>query len=461
MRHTAYGYWVEEAGGPPERLSPLEGDQIADVVIVGGGFLGMWTAWHLTEDQPGANIALLEGDRCGCGPSGRNGGFIDALWAKIPQLVDRHGADAAIALGEASSVALDEISRWCEQQSADAWLHRAPKVEVSTAPDQDGIWDATVDGLRKLGRGDELRRMSASEVAQHCRSPLFRGGVMTVNSALVQPARLAFALRRCLIDRGVRIYEGSRATAIDHDNDVLVRTREGSVRADTCVLAINHATGTLRPMRPYVSVGSSHMVITEPVPEVLEDIGWHGGGLADMRGMLHYMRTTPDGRIAFGWGGGRLGWGQRDRRKLEVDPGVVTHTANQLKVFFPQLRDRKVTHAWGGPVDVSPTRLAQYRSVGSLHVGFGFTGAGMGPSYLGGQILSRLARGRRDEITRLCVVEPTVRRFPPEPFRFAGGSLFRAALQARDMRHQRGVRSNAAIDFVASLPERIGMNLPR
>ena len=179
--------------------------------------------------------------------------------------------------------------------------------------------------------------------------------------------------------------------------------------------------------------------------------------------MLHYFRTTPDGRIAFGWGGGRLALGDRRRRALDVDPGVAARTRRDLVRVFPDLAGRHVTHAWGGPIDVSPTRLPQFRTLpgGGVHAGFGFTGNGVGPTHLGGRILAALALDRREPVTRLCVVEPDARRFPPEPLRLAGGAAIRAALIHADDLLDAGRTPGPLTRLVTSLPRRMGMSLPR
>jgi glycine/D-amino acid oxidase-like deaminating enzyme len=173
------------------------------------------------------------------------------------------------------------------------------------------------------------------------------------------------------------------------------------------------------------------------------------------------MRTTRDGRIAFGWGGGAMGLGGRPSIRLELDPEVVGRTGASLVRFFPQLHDREVTHAWGGPIDVSPTHLPIFGSRDRVHHGFGFTGNGVGPSYLGGEILARLALDRRDERTRLAVVEPEPKRFPPEPLRYVGGSLIRRALIAKDAAEDAGRRPSRVTAFTAALPRRLGLRLPR
>ena len=173
------------------------------------------------------------------------------------------------------------------------------------------------------------------------------------------------------------------------------------------------------------------------------------------------MRTTADGRIVFGWGGGTMGFGSRASERLELDADVVERTRESLVRFFPQLRERAVTHAWGGPIDVSPTHLPIFGSRGRVHHGFGFTGNGVGPSYLGGEILARLALDRRDERTSLAIVEPDRKLFPPEPFRYVGGSLIRRALVRKDSAEDSGRRPGAMAALVAGLPRRLGLRLPR
>jgi hypothetical protein len=141
--------------------------------------------------------------------------------------------------------------------------------------------------------------------------------------------------------------------------------------------------------------------------------------------------------------------------------GVVERARQALVRFFPRLRDRQVTHAWGGPIDVSPTHLPVFGSRGRVHHGYGFTGNGVGPSELGGRILARLALDRRDELTRLALVEPARKRFPPDPLRYAGGALIRRALVRKDALEDAGRRPDPVTALVASLPRRLGLHLPR
>ena len=461
MRHTRYGYWLEEAGAI-EPTAPLTGDTTADVVIVGGGYLGLWTAWQLKVLEPDLDVVVLDAGLAGHGPSGRNGGFVSTLWDDLPILRDRVGDMRAVAVCRASERAVHGIGAWCEEQGVDAWFVAAPTLYVATSDPQVGDWDEIVTACAEVGAPDEARPLDENAIRSRCASPLFRGGGLLLKTAAnVHPARLSLGLRRKVIASGVRLHERTRVARVGRD--ATVRTISGqTVKAGAAVLAVNSATSSFAGYRLALGVASSHMVITEPVPDLLEELGWTGGeAIADCRTLLHYLRTTRDGRIALGWGGGRMGFGGRHTSTLDLDALAVATARADLLQMFPQLRAQQVTHAWGGPIDVSPTHLPIFGSRGRIHHGFGFTGNGVGPSYLGGEILARLALDRRDHLTGLAIVDPDSKRMPPEPLRWAGGSAIRAALVRRDAAYDRGESPDPLTRFVASLPRRLGLRLPR
>jgi glycine/D-amino acid oxidase-like deaminating enzyme len=459
VRHTRYSWWLEEAG-PTEALPPLERDLTADVVVVGGGYLGLWTAWQLRRLEPGLDVVLLEANVCGHGPSGRNGGFVSTLWDDLPILRDRVGDERAVAVCRASERSVHGIAAWCREQEVDAWYRPGGTLQVATSEAQLGDWEELAEACRAVGAPEEVVALSRDEVAARCSSPAFLGGAFLPTAANVQPARLSLGLRAKVADAGVRIFEHSPVRSLSREAEA--RTAGGTVRAQAAVLAVNTATAGFAGYRLALAVASSHMIVTEPVPEVLEEIGWTGGeSIHDCRTLLHYLRTTRDGRIAIGWGGGRMGFGGHHRARLDVDGDVARHVAGALVRFFPQLAGRRITNAWGGPIDVSPTHLPIFGSRGRIHHGFGFTGNGVGPTYLGGEILARLALDRRDELTALAIVEPDRKLFPPEPLRFVGGSVIREALVRKDAAEDAGGRAGALTSLVASLPRRLGLRLPR
>jgi glycine/D-amino acid oxidase-like deaminating enzyme len=179
--------------------------------------------------------------------------------------------------------------------------------------------------------------------------------------------------------------------------------------------------------------------------------------------MLHYFRTTPDGRIAFGLGGGRISMGGRLRGRVEVDPEVVSLAAERLRAYFPAIEGRRITHAWGGPIDVSPTHLPVVMPLagGRAFAAAGYTGNGVGPSHMVGRTLASLALDRRDEHSRLPIVDPSPQRVPPEPFHWLGGSAIRAGIMSKERAEGEGRSPGKVASALARVPELIGFHIGR
>jgi glycine/D-amino acid oxidase-like deaminating enzyme len=463
-RHTARGFWLEEAG-EPSPLPPLEEDGEADVVVIGGGFTGLWTAWWIRDADPDARIVVLEAETCGGGPSGRNGGFVNSMWFSVPAMIERFGAAGAIAVAGAAREAVHGVGRWCEEHDVEAWYRAGGYLLVSTAPAHDEVGESYVRAAAEHGRPEACVALGAAQVRERCDSPLFRAGVLFGDGATVQPARLALGLRDCLAAGGVGVHERSPALGITAaGSGVRVRTDRARVRARSAVLAIGPRSALAAPLSRRLTVTSSHIVVTEPVPDVLEEIGWTGGEcITDSRGMVHYFRTTPDGRIAFGWGGGPLAPGSRVRGRTELAPGVVAEIERHLVRFFPQLDGRRIEHAWGGPIDVSPTHLPVVGSIGSdrVHYAFGYTGNGVGPSHFIGRSLASLALDRRDRWSELPLVEPRPVQVPPEPLRYLGGSVVRRAVLRKERLEEERRRADPLTLALAALPSRLGIHIGR
>jgi len=456
VQHDAHGYWLREAGGATP-AAPAAGDIDADVVIIGGGYAGMWTAWQLRDR---ARVVLLEADVCGHGPSGRNGGFCETLWSNLPSLRERFDDERALAAARASSESVRAIGDWCESEGVDAWFRQAGFLMVST----DSSQDAVVDRILAASDREHVVPLDAAGVRARCDSPRFRRGLFVDDDATVQPARLALGLRRRLLERGVTIHERSRVRAlrVTGPRSVIAETAGARVRAGAAVLAVNAATRGVRPLRSRLSVTSSHIVLTEPVPDVLEQVRWTGGeAITDGRLFLHYFRTTRDGRILFGWGGGRLAYGARLNGRVEVDPGIAETVRAHLVDMFPALAGRRITHAWGGPIDVSPSHLPQIGTVddGPVHYAFGFTGNGVGPSHLAGRVLAALALGEGDRT--LALVDPAPAVVPPEPLAWVGGMIIRGALLRAERLRAGGQQPDPVTRAVLAAPRALGIHVSR
>jgi glycine/D-amino acid oxidase-like deaminating enzyme len=467
MEHTRLGYWIEEAGSVTPR-PPLNEDRDADVLIVGGGYTGMWTAWHAHKLAPEARIVILESEPvCGRGPSGRNGGFVEAMWTSLASMRARWGDAPALAVAEAAHEAALRIGAFCADEEVDAWYRQGGYLEVSTAPAQDGAGHVAVDACRDLGVADKLGLISAEEVRSHCDSAEFRAGVIEPIGATVQPARLALGLRRRLLEEGVEIYESSPVRRFREGDDGVeaVVATGARVRAARGVLAIGGAAKARGgPLHSRLSVVSSHIALTEPVPDVVEKLGWTGGeAITDGRSLVHYFRTTPDGRVAFGWGGGRIAMGARLHGRTEVDPDTIAAQRRHMVEYFPDLIGRQVTHAWGGPIDASPTHLPAVTSLkrNRAWVAAGYTGNGVGPTNMVGRTLASLALDKTDDPTRLAFVDGKMPRIPPEPFHWIGGEAIRAGIDAKERAELEGRKPNPVAAAVARVPELIGFHIGR
>ena len=492
-------WWLREALGAEDAglsfaTPPLRGSATADVVVIGGGYTGLWTAWRLTELEPAARIVLIETDICGGGPSGRNGGFVTGWWDELPTLIERHGPDGALAVARAIDGAVDEIGSWCSAHGVDAWYTNAGALSVSAAPAQDGAGREAVQACRQLAVADRLVELSPDEVRARVNSPVFRGGVLMRGAATIQPAILARGLRRVLLERGVTIHEGTTAVEIDGQRrgsfgalgaagrrapggragrEVRVRTAsargtgnargDGMIDAGAAVVALNAWAAGWPSFGRRLVTWSSYIVLTEPIPARLADLGWTGGeGVSDARFTLHYLRTTPDGRIALGGGGGRAGFGGRIGPAFTDDMRSVERAAAGLRRIFPSLRDVRIEDAWGGPIDITSDHLPIFASLPGrpIHYGHGYSGNGVAPSVVGGRILAALALERADDpALALPLVGVVPRAFPPEPLRYVGARVVREAIVRAELAEERGARPSRVLRTLSRLPRRLGYHL--
>jgi glycine/D-amino acid oxidase-like deaminating enzyme len=465
MKHDAHGYWLEEAPGV-EVAPALVGEQSADVVVVGGGYTGMWAAWHIKALEPEAKVILLEADRCGSGPSGRNGGFCNVMWFSLPNMRQRWGDAGALAVARAAEDAVAGIGEFCASEGVDAWFRRAGYLQVSTAEAHDRVWAEALAACRELGAEEAIQPLLTAEVAARCASPAFRTGALYPAAATVQPARLALGLRERLRATGVEVCEASPVMRLaGSSSGVEALTTAGAVRARSAVLAVGAAAKAPHgPLRQSLTVASSHIVLTEPVPELLEQIGWTGGEcITDSRALIDYFRTTPDGRIAFGWGGGHIGMGARLHGRIELDPKVVSLAAAHLWDYFPGLEGRALTHAWGGPIDASPTHLPLVLPLrgNRAFAAAGYTGNGVGPSHMVARTLASLALDRNDDPSRLPFIDPSPPHVPPEPFQWIGGEAIRAGILRKEQAELSDRRPDPVSSLLARIPDLIGFHIGR
>ena len=297
---------ADSAGAEPV-LPALEGDVTADVCVIGGGFTGLWTALAVRAREPAARVVVLEADRCGAGPSGRNGGFIHGYWAGVAGLRTTLGDDGAMQLARAGEGIIPAVRRF----GSEIWLREGGMLMVSTTPSQDATVDAAVRAADHLGVPAQAVALDAQQLASRIASPVFRRGVFFPEGATVQPARLVRALRRDVLGAGIQLFEGTPAVDIA---DGAVATPRGRVRAKAIVVATNAAASGWAPVRRHVTNFGSSVVLTEPVPELLREIGSGHSvspGVVAVAWTLHHPGITAaivGGRGAVGQLHPRLPW---------------------------------------------------------------------------------------------------------------------------------------------------------
>jgi glycine/D-amino acid oxidase-like deaminating enzyme len=446
-------WWLRDADDG-DRSPPLDRDLQVDVAVVGGGFTGLWTALALRAQEDAPRVALLEAEFCGWGPSGRNGGFCHGYWSYLPTLRELFGDRAALELCHAGDRIVPGIRAFLAERGEDAWLREGGLLQVSTTPSQDAAIDEHVAAARDVGHPEEAVLRGAPGISRR-----FRRGVYYRDGATVHPGRLVRALRRAALADGVDLYEGTRARLRD---DGTLAANGRTVRARDVVVAINAAGTEWRPVRGRLTVFGSYVVLTEPVPDLLHEIGWtRGEAIYDSRMFLHYFRTTDDGRVLMGSGSGPIGRGARIDRRFTHDAPTAGRAEEGLRRLLPALAEARIEAAWGGPIDVSADHVPFIGTVPGTRIRYalGFSGHGVGPSWLAGRALASIVQDADDEWARLPLVDRRVATVPREPFRHVGGAAIRAAILALEEAEEQGRRPPPLARAVAAVPRLLGMRL--
>lgn len=456
---THRSLWLQEALATEDAETAarerVNGRARADVCILGGGYTGLWTSLFLKEREPGLDVAIVEADICGGGASGRNGGFALSWWSKLATLIKQCGEDDGLWLAEQSEEAVAYLGAFCEENAIDCDFRADGWLWVASSEAQVDGWASTAEECSSRGL-EIFEPLSADEAQRRGGSARFLGGIFDRTSARVQPAQLARGLRRVARERGVRIYENSPATAVEGTVPLVVRTEAGEIAADTVVSALNAWTPSLpqfKAFRRAVVVIASDIVATEPRPDLLEQSGLTGGEVvSDSRLMVHYHRTTPDGRMAFGKGGGAMSAAGYFGDNFHYDRGRAELTARHLRWLYPEFADVGITHAWSGPVDRTENGLpffGRHEDRENLVYGLGFSGNGVAPCVNAGRVLASLALGEEDRWTQSALARGPQALFPPEPIRFLGGSIVRNAIRRKERYEDEGRKAPGLLTYLA------------
>ncbi|WP_349878917.1 FAD-dependent oxidoreductase [Micromonospora sp. HUAS YX12] len=436
-------YWLDRPVRP-DPLPPLAGAHTADLLVVGGGYAGLWTALLAKEADPDRDVLLVDAGTCGWAASGRNGGFCAAsLTHGLANGAERFPGE----IGELERLGrenLDAIAATVAKYDIDCDFERTGELAVAVEPYQlDGL-AADADLARRYGH--DVRLLDRDEVRAEVASPTYLGGMWDADRvALLDPAKLAWGLRRAALDLGVRVHEHTRVTGLARDGAGLRATTAGgtdaapgAVRARQVVLATNAFPPLLRRLRSWIVPVYDYALTTEPLTGAQRDaIGWRQRqGLADTGNQFHYYRLTADNRILFGGYDAIYHYGNRVAPALEQREATFTTLASHFFATFPQLDGLRFSHRWGGVIDTCTRFCAFFGTAyeGRLAYAAGFTGLGVGATRFGARVTLDLLSGADTPLTRLDLVRRKPLPFPPEPARSVGINLTRWSLARADAR---------------------------
>jgi glycine/D-amino acid oxidase-like deaminating enzyme len=428
-------FWLADHDRP-EALPALGGRAEADLLVVGGGYSGLWTALRAVERDPGRSVVVLEAGTCGHEASGRNGGFAAASlthgysngvarWPEELATLDRLGADNLRGIAE--TIARHDI---------DCHWEETGELAVASAPHQLAELEELASAMTRAGHQVEL--LDRPAVQARVASPTYVGGMADPHgTALVEPARLAWGLRRACLELGVTIHERSPVTGLERDGAGLVaRTASGSVRARRVALATNAFPPLLRRLRLMTVPVYDYVLMTEPLSaEQLASIGWSGReGVGDCANQFHYYRLTRDHRILWGGYDAVYYFGSRIARSLEQSETTHRLLAEQFFETFPQLEGLLFSHRWGGVIDTCTRFTAFFGTAyaGRAAYALGYTGLGVAATRFGADVMLDLLSGEETERTALQMVRERPLPFPPEPVRFAGIQATRWSMDRAD-----------------------------
>jgi glycine/D-amino acid oxidase-like deaminating enzyme len=449
--------WLEEAlaSEPQTSIEPLRGGHLVDVLIIGGGYTGLWTALRMKELEPSTSVMILEADLCGSGASGRNGGLVLGWYAKLKNLIGVCGEEEAIRLAKAAATAVDDIGSFCVEHGIDAHYRKAGLLNVATTPLHQRDWNARVEFLDRLGFSGAEQVLAPGEAAERGGSPLYLGGIFQRDAATVQPALLARGLRRVALEKGVQIYEHSPVLEIGEASPPFARTEHGAVIAKKLVIATNAWAAGLQDLRRSIIVLSSDMIASAPAPDRVASTGWDGGEcITDSRLMVHYHQVTHDGRIAIGRGSGALAYLGRVTPTFNNSEERSEVVERGFRRVYPSLRDVEVTHRWAGAVDRSRTNTLVFGALAGnpdIRYGVGYSGTEVAPSLVGAKILASSVLERDDEWSNSRLNRGAAILYPPEPVRFVGGLLVRQATAYKEEREELGSVAPKPIQLLATV----------
>ncbi len=424
-------YWFDSVGfGSVELNLPLTGNVLADIVIIGGGFTGLASAYHLTTHHPDKKIVLLERGCCGWGASGRNGGFADTGMRTLWHICEEQGPEAARPIYDITCEGLDSIRRFAEGHDIDCDFAPNGSMEMATEESHIKALEEEKKIYDKMGL--EAAIIDTGELRKTIKSDHYLAALRYADGATVNPFKLARGMKRVVEEHGVVIYEQTPVIHLEPGKPVVAETTGGTVRAQTLILATNAYSVALGFFRRRIIPMCAHLIATAPLTaKQLESIGWSGREkLSDMNPFFTYFHLSADNRIVFGGEGVKYNYGGGLHKEVHK-PTVKKLRANLLR-SFPQLEGIEITHSWGGTLCMTLDLLPSIGIVGehrNIFYALGYSGEGVVLSQVAGRVINELYSGNDNDLTRMFIVNRAIPYSGPDPFRYFAIATYRAYLR--------------------------------
>jgi glycine/D-amino acid oxidase-like deaminating enzyme len=412
--------WFETSGIHNAKVNaPLKGKQKADIVIAGGGFAGLASAFHLVNRFPKKRIVLLEGACCGYGASGRNGGIISSALHGLGKMVEKEGPEKARRLYDSTELGRDQIVKLVEEHGIDCDLEMNGWILLAAEEKHIGTlhaYKALFDLLKlqtKIIEKDDLRKSIKSD--------RYFGGWFNPDAGHCDPAKLARGMKELIEDMGVEVFERSRILRIRPGKRIVVETEFGEIEAPDVVVTLNGYAPKIGLFKGRVVPLTNNMIATEPLSsDQLDSIGWKGReALSDTRPLFDYFRLTADNRIAFG--GEEMLYFYENAPSYGNHKPVINNLMHSLYTSFPQLEGVRITHEWAGTLGYTRDFFPSIGVMGehkNLYYATGFSGGGLVLTQLSGMIISALMAGDQNDLIHLPFVNHKMPWMGFEPFRY-------------------------------------------
>jgi len=428
--------WFETAGlDETKPCAPLlEKKAKADIAIIGGGFTGLSSAYHLAKKFPSKRIVLLEAARCGYGASGRNGGHAIVFpTTQILEVFKRLGPEAASKYVSVAKQGIGVIKSLIENHGLNCDLEESGSIVLI---EKENHIDWLMDEWKKLESiGIESEFLNRKDISEKFKTNHFWGGIKSISEGGLDPCKLALEMKTLVQTMNVELFEQTRATSVTPGNTVLIKTEFGEVLADAVVIGTNGYSSTLGLFKKYMIPYHDYIIATEPLSsEQMSSIGWKDREvLSDSRNLFNYFRLSADNRIVFG--GEIVKYCYGSRPSSGNNKYVLSLLEKRLIEIWPQLKEVKIGHRWGGTDGLTWDILPLIGVLGdhkNIFYSVGYSGEGVCWANLAGKMISQLYAKEDTDLTQFFLLNTRPPYIPPEPFRKIGVDAYIKYLAIKD-----------------------------